>query len=152
MGSVAAVRRGELHQPSAARAAAAARGVGSVAGSDGCGKVPFDPSFDARVDTRKADAPAGLSMDLSFPQEGPAIPTGIATGHLKRATVRLPEGWTVSPSAADGLEGCSDAQSRMGTLLGAACPAASKIGTVEATTPLLDEKCRRGVRGVAGVG
>ena len=118
---------------------------GPPAGPDGCGKVPFDPSVSVRADTAKADSPAGLSVDLSFPQDGLSNPTGIATGHLKRATVTLPDGWSVSPSAADGLAGCSDAQSRVGTLLGAECPDASKIGTVTATTPLLEEQLEGGV-------
>ncbi len=118
---------------------------GAVKGPDGCGRVPFDPSFGVKADTRKADSPAGLSVDLSFPQAGLVNPLGVSTGHLKRATVALPEGWSVSPSAADGLDGCSDAESRVGTLLGAECPPASKIGTVEATTPLLEEKLTGGV-------
>ncbi len=118
---------------------------GAPQGPDGCERVPFDPSLDVRADTTKADAPAGLSVDLDFPQDGLANPTGLATGHLKRATVTLPEGWSVSPSSADGLEGCSDGQSRVGTLLGAECPNGSKIGTVVATTPLLKEKLEGGV-------
>ena len=118
---------------------------GPPQGPDGCEKVPFDPSVSVKTDTGKADSPAALAVDLSFPQDGLSNPTGIATGHLKRATVTLPDGWSVSPSAADGLEGCSDSQSRVGTLLGAACPDASKIGTVEAATPLLDEKLSGGV-------
>ncbi len=118
---------------------------GAPAGPDGCQKVPFDPSFDAEADTTKVDSPTGLSVDLTMPQEGLTNPVGLATGHLKRATVTLPQGWSVSPSSADGLVGCSDAQSRVGTLLGANCPQASKIGTVEATTPLLDETLSGGV-------
>ena len=118
---------------------------GAPAGPDGCENVPFDPSFGVRADTRKADSPTALAVDLSFPQDGLSNATGLATGHLKRATVTLPEGWSVSPSSADGLVGCSDAQSSVGTLLGAACPEASKIGTVEAVTPLLKERLSGGV-------
>jgi hypothetical protein len=118
---------------------------GAPEGPEGCADVPFDALVEAHADTRKADAPSGLSVDLSFPQFGLTSPTGLAAGHLKRATVTLPEGWTVSPSSADGLVGCSDAQSSIGTLLGARCPEASKIGTVEATTLLLKEKLEGGV-------
>jgi hypothetical protein len=118
---------------------------GAAQGPDGCERVPFDPSFEASAGSRKADSPSSLAVDLSFPQDGLANPTGIATGHLKRATVTLPDGWSVSPSAADGLVGCSDAQSSVGTVLAAQCPEASKIGTVEATTPLLDETLTGGV-------
>ena len=120
-------------------------GWGPPHGPDRCEDVPFQPTFDARADTSKADAPAALKIDLSFPQDGLFNPTGLATAHLKRATVTLPEGWSVSPSAADGLAGCSDAESSVGTLLGARCPDASKIGTIEATTPLLNEKLSGGV-------
>ena len=118
---------------------------GAPQGPDGCAAVPFDPSFDVDADTTKADSLAGLSVKLEFPADGLLNPTGLASGQLKRATVALPTGWSVSPSAADGLTGCSDAQSSVGTLLGAKCPESSKIGTVEASTPLLDEKLTGGV-------
>ena len=118
---------------------------GAPHGPDECDHVPFDPTAEVSASTAKADAPSGLSVDLSFPQEGLVNPTGTATGQLKRATVTLPDGWSVSPAAADGLVGCSDAESRVGTLLGASCPLASKVGTVEATTPLLKEKLTGGV-------
>ena len=118
---------------------------GAPQGPNGCEKVPFDPAMDVEADTSKADSPAGLAVDLAFPQDGLSNPNGLATGHLKRASVTLPDGWSVSPSSADGLVGCSDAQSSVGTPLGAQCPEASKIGTVEATTPLLDEKLSGGV-------
>ncbi len=118
---------------------------GAPQGPDGCDKVPFDPSFEARADAKKADSPTGLSVALSIPPGGLSNPVGLSQGHLKRATVTLPDGWSVSPSSADGLVGCSDAQSSVGTLMGAQCPEASKIGTVEATTPLLKEKLEGGV-------
>ena len=118
---------------------------GASQGPAACEKVPFDPSLTVSATTTKADSPSGLSVDLSLPQAGLSNPTGLASGHLKRATVTLPDGWSVSPSSADGLVGCSDAQSSVGTLLGAKCPEASKIGTVEATTPLLEETLSGGV-------
>ena len=78
---------------------------------------------------------------------------GLATSQLDRAVVTLPEGVSVNPSGATGLEGCSDAQ--MGVTnastrpmlfndddpfdgQGAECPAGSKIGTVVVDT-VLDE-------------
>ncbi len=118
---------------------------GAPQGPTDCKDVPFDPAVKVEADTRKADSPSGLSVEVSLPQKGLLNDTGVAPGHLKRATVTLPDGWSVSPSAADGLMGCSDAQSRVGTLLGAECPEASKIGTVEATTPLLEESLTGGV-------
>ncbi len=118
---------------------------GAPQGPDGCGQVPFDPSFKVHADGTRTDSPAGLTVDLAFPQDGLANPTGLATGHLKRATVTLPEGWSVSPSSADGLAGCSDPESSVGTLLDVRCPEASKIGTVEARTPLLKETLTGGV-------
>jgi hypothetical protein len=106
----------------------------------GCDNLPFKPSIAAQPTTTTSDSPSGLNVDLSFPQDGLDNPDGLATAHLKDATVRLPEGMTVSPSAADGLKGCSDEQIGIGNGNAIDCPDASKIGTVTATTPLLDEQ------------
>ena len=66
-----------------------------------------------------------------------------ATPELKDATVTLPEGMTVDPSAANGLQACSDAQFGLGSTVEpvepAACPLASQIGTVKVVTPLLEK-------------
>ena len=118
---------------------------GAVKGPDGCGRVPFDPSFGVKADTRKADSPAGLSVDSSFPQAGLVNPLGVSTGHLKRATVALPEGWSVSPSAADGLDGCLDAESRVGTLLRGGVSAGVEDRDGRGDTRLLEEKLTGGV-------
>ncbi|HSS43062.1 MAG TPA: hypothetical protein VLK37_11015 [Solirubrobacterales bacterium] len=99
----------------------------------------------------QADQPAGLEVDLHFLQANdptdpsstidPEIP---ATPPLKNATVTLPAGVSISPSAADGLEGCSDLASdaagdqvRYEDTLPVTCPDASKLGTVVGTSPLL---------------
>jgi hypothetical protein len=103
----------------------------------GCEKLGFDPSIDLRPDTTKADSPMGLSVDVVVPQSDD--PDGVATSHLKDVKVVLPEGLTISPSSASGLEGCSDAQLGFGTDSPVLCPAASKIGSVVAETPVLEK-------------
>jgi hypothetical protein len=112
---------------------------GSPQGPTGCDQVPFDPSISVKPESTLPDAPTGLSFALNLPQDGLDNPSGIATAHLKRAEVVLPEGMTISPSAASGLDACTDEQIGIGTDSPVACPEASKVGTVTATTPLLDE-------------
>ncbi len=112
---------------------------GPVQGTTGCEGLLFDPSMDAAPDTQAPDSPSGLSVDFRFPQDGLLNPDGVASAQLKRARVTLPEGMTVSPSSADGLAGCSDAQLGLGSDAPPTCPDAAKIGTVIAKSPLLDE-------------
>jgi hypothetical protein len=111
---------------------------------EGCSKLDFSPSIQASVGTVVAEKPAGLSVGVKMPQN--EDPNGLREADLKDVTVTLPEGMTVSPSAANGLEACSEEQ--LGVSGGGssllfsesppACPAASKVGTVEVATPLLE--------------
>ena len=66
-------------------------------------------------------------------------PDGLSTAHVRDVTVALPEGMVVSPSSAPGLEACSPAQIGLGVDAEPSCPRASKLGTVTAETPLLEE-------------
>jgi hypothetical protein len=106
----------------------------------GCNQLQFHPTITATPETDRADSPTGLEVDLKVPQtEGPET---LATPPLRKAVVTLPEGMTVNPSSANGLEGCSLAQigvSGSGQPDAAApnCPDASKIGSVELETPAL---------------
>ncbi len=95
-----------------------------------------------------ADTPSGYKVDLRFPQANdPTDPTTTIDSsvpqapQLKDATVTLPAGVAISPSAADGLDGCSDVpgddQVRLDSTLAVTCPDASKIGSVVAVSPLL---------------
>ena len=63
---------------------------------------------------------------------------------LKTATLKLPEGLSLSPGTADGLEGCSDPatdpagdQVHYDTTKPVSCPLASKVGTATVYTPLI---------------
>jgi len=149
----------------------------------GCDKPGFAPDVELAPSSRIADSPSGLGVELTIPQNDdlPFDPpaedapqdeiddylaaavahwrsdAGVASSQLDRAVVKLPEGVSVNPSGATGLDGCSDEQigvTNAGSSPmrfnngdpfdkdggdGAECPDASKIGTVEVDTPLLDE-------------
>ncbi|MBO0746700.1 MAG: hypothetical protein J2O47_00030, partial [Acidimicrobiaceae bacterium] len=103
----------------------------------GCDKLGFDPTLTARPDTAAADSSSGLDVELKVPQaEGQHT---LATANLRRAVVTLPAGMAVNPSLADGLEACSPAEIGLDNADQPTCPDASKIGTVQVTTPLLDD-------------
>jgi hypothetical protein len=100
-----------------------------------CATVPFTPSIDVRPDTGTADSPTGLEVDLTIPQSD--HPDERVSSALRDASFTLPDGMTLSPSAADGLQGCSDAQFGLTSPDAASCPAAAKIGTVTVDVPSL---------------
>jgi hypothetical protein len=112
---------------------------GPPQGPTGCDQVPFDPSFSARPDSSLPDSPSGLRVDIGFPQDGLSNPEGLATAHLRDTTVSLPDGMTINPSGANGLAACTDAQVDFNSITPVQCPEASKIATVTATTPVLEE-------------
>jgi hypothetical protein len=103
----------------------------------GCDRLQFNPSVHVTSDSSRPASPAGFGVDIDMPQN--EDPDGLATPPLKDAVVTFPEGVTINPSSADGLQACSDAQLGLGVDQPLACPDASKIGTVQARTPLLDE-------------
>jgi hypothetical protein len=114
----------------------------------GCEALQFHPtlSFAPEVEHGRADEPSGYSSTLRIPQN--EDPNGLATPPLKDTVVTLPSGVAVSPAAADGLVGCQSVGGE-GTELASNqpghCPAASKVGEVEAVTPLLEEPLKGGV-------
>ena len=101
----------------------------------GCDQLTFQPTIKLTPDTSAPDAPVGLGVELTFPQNDD--PDGLATPALRTAVVDLPEGMTINPGAADGLTACSDAQSAIGTEDAASCPESAKIGTVAVDVPAL---------------
>lgn len=106
---------------------------GAQQGTTGCEQVPFDPSFSAAPDSTVAGAPTGFSFDITLPQS--SDPAAIDEADVKKVVVSMPAGVRLSTSAAAGLAGCSPAQVALDSAAPAACPAESKIGTVEVRAP-----------------
>jgi hypothetical protein len=102
----------------------------------GCDSLQFNPSLTLSPTTTQADEPAGLNVDLNVPQAS-QLPPNLTTPEVKNVSVTFPAGFSLSPSAADGLQACSDEQIGIGSALPGACPDASVLGSVEVTTPLL---------------
>jgi hypothetical protein len=113
----------------------------SLPATTGCDLLDFDPSITVRPETSAADSPTGLSAEVRLPQN--EDPDGLAEAQLKKAVVSLPPGLVLDPSVTNGLQACSLAQigiSAAGVPNAEApsCPEASKFGTVEVDTPLID--------------
>jgi hypothetical protein len=117
--------------------------AGNPVAMEGCEELEFDPEFESRPTTNLTDSPSGLTFKLHMPQ-----PTDLderAGAALKDAVVTFPAGMAANASQASGLEACSLAQigfqggggETSFTRAPQSCPAASKLGTLEASSPLL---------------
>jgi hypothetical protein len=116
-------------------------------GMSGCSKVGFSPQFGAKPTTDHAESPSGLDVNVDVTDEGLDNPDGIALSEIKKAVVTLPKGVTINPSQAEGLAVCSPAQlasERPDSEPGEGCPQASKVGTVEAESPLVEGELLKG--------
>jgi hypothetical protein len=109
----------------------------------GCDRLQFQPSLDVRPVSSVADTPSGYRFQLKVPQND--SPTTAATPPLKRAEVLFPEGVAISPGGANGLGSCSNEQAAIGVDATPDCPAASRIGSVQIDTPVLDVPLKGGV-------
>jgi hypothetical protein len=110
---------------------------GAPQGPTGCDAVPFDPSLTVSASSGAwAGQPAGFTFDVALPQN--ENPEALGEADLKNAVVTLPEGVRVNPSSADGLQGCGLDQIALSSSAEPTCPDASKLGTMEIDSPLLD--------------
>ncbi len=116
-----------------------------------CAALEFEPEFSFQPSASSAATGTSASAHIHVDQAGLLNPDELAPPHLKKSVVTLPEGLTLNPAAADGLAACSTAQIGLKTTAGAmpnpirfskspvTCPDASKIGTAEIETPLLED-------------
>jgi hypothetical protein len=121
---------------------------------EGCGLLGFSSGLSVKPQTTQADSPSGYEVGLEVPQ-APNDASGLGTPPARDVSVTLPEGTAISPSSANGLEACQETGPDGINIEGAEseeigvegmerpaaghCPAASQIGTVTASTPLLHE-------------
>jgi len=116
-------------------------------GFSGCSRLAFGPQISASPTSRAASSPTGLDFGLEVEDEGLTNPDGLAGSDIRKTVVTLPRGMTANPSLAEGLEVCSETQVDRETPFsepGAGCPQASKIGTIEVETPLLEGETLKG--------
>ena len=103
-------------------------------GVEGCDNVPFSPSATVVPETAQSDVADGATTIVQVPQR--VHENEVNTSDIQDARLTLPEGLTLNPAAAHGLEACSGAQIGIGTANPVSCPAGSKIGTVAIETDL----------------
>jgi hypothetical protein len=124
-------------------------------GITACNQLSFSPFVEVKPDVQSASTPSGLAVHVRVPQEVNENGAGLASSNVKDIAVTFPEGVTVNPAAADGLQACSEAQigftgfaklnpvtepgneTAQFTPGEPSCPDAAKIGTVTVTSPLL---------------
>ncbi len=102
-------------------------------GASGCNEIPFKPTIKVTPSEPKSDAPDGVAIKVEVPQN--ADPAGLDSSMLKDARVTLPEGMTLNPAAAGGLQACTDQQFGKGTTGKVECPTTSQVGTTTIETP-----------------
>lgn len=110
----------------------------------GCESVPFSPGILAGPSTAAAESAAGFDFQLKLPNQGLLNPKDgtVAETEPETMVVTLPSGLTANPAAANGLTACTPAQFKSASATsgpGQGCPESSKLGTVIAQTPLLEE-------------
>ncbi|HEX8689651.1 MAG TPA: hypothetical protein VF729_05355 [Solirubrobacterales bacterium] len=121
-------------------------------GMIGCSGLGFGPAVAATPTTDHAESPSGLDFDIDVDDEGLGDPEGRADSDIQKTVVTFPEGVTANPSLAEGLAACSPqdlARETVTSLPGEGCPQASKIGTIEAETPILEGKILKGALFIA---
>jgi hypothetical protein len=102
----------------------------------GCDSLKFSPSL-ALAHGAGEEAPDrvdGPEVALHIPQST-SEPTKLNSPDLKTAQVTLPEGMTLNPSAAKGLQACTNEEIALGTNNLIGCPEASKVGTFTVDAP-----------------
>jgi len=108
-----------------------------------CDSIPYDPSIDVDPGTAQTDSPAGATVSVEVPHLIPDFLAGEDeqdSSHTKQATVTLPRGMGLNPSAANGLQVCLDSQFGKGTRDPVACPPQSIVGHARIESPPLEDQ------------
>jgi hypothetical protein len=126
----------------------------------GCDELEFKADFKFEPSNTKSDSPASFQTELTVPSEGLTNPSKLTTPEIKDTVVKLPEGVVLNASGANGLQACSESQIGLKNQIDPStglpkpepspnpmrfskeenhCPEASKIGTGELKSALLEE-------------
>ncbi len=110
-----------------------------------CESLAFGPSFQLTAGTRRADSASGLTAEVKPTLGGLEEAGSRVASEIKDATVTLPPGFAVNPEQAEGLVACSLGEASLEARPNgeendepAHCPEASKLGTVQVRSPLIE--------------
>jgi hypothetical protein len=81
---------------------------GRLLGFEGCDELLLHPTISVTPEEHTASTPTGLSVVVRVPQPGLLETGGPVQPDVRDTTVTLPEGVQLSPSAANGLQACSE--------------------------------------------
>jgi hypothetical protein len=126
-------------------------------GVEGCGQLQLSSLLSSQPTSTQADEPTGYGIDIDVPQ-APNSFTDLGTPPVKNLSITLPAGTSLSPAAANGLSACQETGPQGINIEGAEsegiatdglprpvaghCPAASQVGTLRASSPLLGEELK----------
>lgn len=115
---------------------------GTVVEMGSCTGLAFNPKPVGQLNDVKASSPSGYNFQLTVDNANFTNPSQRAPAPIKKATVALPDGVTINPSAGAGLSACAPAQYAAETatsVQGAGCPNASKLGNFTVRSSLFPE-------------
>src|SRR5580692_7474738 len=111
-------------------------GLAGCHGEAGFETLPFEPEFALHTGSTLSDKPDQITTEV-FEEHHPKA---VDQSQVKTASITLPEGMTLNPSAAAGLEACTVAEARIHSeVFGVECPAGSELGTVSLDVPTLPD-------------
>jgi hypothetical protein len=115
-------------------------------GMSGCGLIGFGPEVAAEPTVTSAQSASGIDFEIDVSDPNLTNPSyeAVAEADISAIETILPAGVTANPSAAEGLGVCTEAQFKAESLGSENCPEGSKLGSIEATTPLLEGHTLRG--------
>jgi hypothetical protein len=102
--------------------------AGDMGTTTDCDRLPFGPTLQVALTSAEAGSASGIDLDLKLPG-APGIKV-LEPAAVRWLGLELPPGFSVDPAAAAALGVCTDAEFGLGTDEPAACPPASRVGTV----------------------
>jgi hypothetical protein len=100
----------------------------SMATTTGCNQLPFGPTLQVALTSAETSSASGIGLDLKLPgAQGVKV---LEPAAVRWLGLELPPGFSLDQAAAAALDVCTDAEFALGTGEPAACPAASRVGTI----------------------
>jgi hypothetical protein len=114
--------------------------LSSTAGSCAESQLPYNPDpLDVSLGSHRTDTPTSYDLSINIPaNENWGSGNDRHQPYLRKGSITFPEGTALSPPAAQGLVGCTDAEIGIGTQADPNCPSGSDIGDVTVVSKNVD--------------